>query len=46
MQYRIGNDGHLHFWMADPYNCHCVFYGNQTEYTRYQLNRRQDERVQ
>lgn len=43
MHYRIGDDGRSYFWMADPYNCHCVFYGNQREYTRYQIIQRQDE---
>jgi uncharacterized protein YceK len=45
MHDRIGDDGRLHFWMADPYNCDCMFYGNQAEYARYQIIRRHDESV-
>jgi hypothetical protein len=43
MHYRIGKSGHLHFWMADPYNCHCIFYGDQTDYTRYMIIRHRDK---
>jgi hypothetical protein len=43
MHYRIGKDGRLHFWMADPYSCHCIFYGDQARYTRYMMIQRKDE---
>jgi hypothetical protein len=43
IHYRIGSDGHLHFWMADPYNCHCLFYGGQAAYIRYRIIQRKEK---
>ncbi len=35
LRYRIGQGGNFHFWLADPYGCHCVFDGDQAAYLRY-----------
>jgi predicted small secreted protein len=35
LRYVIDPNGNFHFWLADPYHCHCVFYGDEAAYLRY-----------
>lgn len=35
LRYVVDQKGTFHFWIADPYSCHCVFTGDQAAYTRF-----------
>jgi hypothetical protein len=43
LRYVIDPDGHFHFWLADPYHCHCVFYGDEAAYIRYARLKRDNQ---
>ncbi len=36
VSYYVGKTGKLHYWMADPYSCHCLFHGTDQAYQRYE----------
>ncbi len=35
LRYALDDKGEFHFWLADPYNCRCIFTGDETAYLRY-----------
>jgi hypothetical protein len=43
MKYFPGKDGELHFWLADPYSCHCLYVGNEKAYQDYERLRLQSK---
>jgi hypothetical protein len=45
LHYYIGKDGKPHYWFADPYECNCVYRGDETAYQRYQNLRLQQKMV-
>lgn len=36
VQYLVGPSGKLHYWMADPYSCVCLYRGSEEAYQRYE----------
>jgi len=36
VSYYVGKTGKLHYWMADPFSCHCLFHGTEQAYQRYE----------
>ncbi len=36
VQYYIGKKGKLHYWMADPYYCKCMYLGSEQAYQQYE----------
>lgn len=36
VQYYVGKSGALHYWMADPYNCRCMYIGSEQAYQKYE----------
>ena len=36
VQYYIGKTGNLHYWMADPYYCKCMYIGTEEAYQKYE----------
>ncbi len=36
VQYYIGKTGKLHYWMADPYYCKCMYIGSEQAYQQYE----------
>src|ERR1035437_2843869 len=36
VQYYIGKPGNLHYWMADPYYCKCMYIGTEEAYQQYE----------
>jgi hypothetical protein len=36
VNYYTGKDGKLRYWMADPYDCNCIFLGDEQAYQKYQ----------
>ena len=38
-----GKDGKLRFWVADPYQCQCLYVGNEGAYQRYEAIRIQNK---
>jgi len=36
VQYYIGKTGNLHYWMADPYYCKCMYIGSEQDYQKYE----------
>jgi hypothetical protein len=36
VQYYIGKTGNLHYWMADPYYCKCMYIGTEENYQAYE----------
>ena len=36
VQYYVGKTGKLHYWMADPYYCKCMYVGTEQAYQRYE----------
>jgi hypothetical protein len=36
LDYYVGKTGKLHYWMADPEVCHCLFHGDDQAYQRYE----------
>ncbi len=45
MTYYVGKDGKPRYWFADPYQCNCVYQGNEKDYQRYQNLRIQQKLV-
>ena len=39
VRYYVGKTGKLHYWMADPYYCRCVYIGSEQAYQRYERYR-------
>ena len=37
-----GKDGKLRFWVSDPYQCQCLYVGNEGAYQRYEAIRIQN----
>jgi len=47
VQYYIGKTGNLHYYMADPYLCKCMYIGSEKNYQNYEklkLNEQFEER--
>jgi hypothetical protein len=36
VQYYVGKTGNLHYYMADPYYCKCMYIGNEQAYQKYE----------
>jgi len=36
VQYYIGKTGNLHYWMADPDYCKCMYIGTEEDYQKYE----------
>jgi hypothetical protein len=36
VQYYIGKKGRLHYYMADPYYCRCMYIGSEEAYQKYE----------
>ena len=36
VQYSVGKTGDLHYWMADPYSCKCMYVGTEEDYQKYE----------
>jgi hypothetical protein len=36
LQYYVGKTGTLHYYMADPFNCHCMYIGSEEAYQKYE----------
>jgi len=36
VQYYVGKTGTLHYWMADPYDCKCMYIGTEENYQKYE----------
>ncbi len=36
VNYYVGKDGKPRYWMADPYDCNCIFLGDEQAYQKYQ----------
>src|SRR5208337_1816854 len=36
VQYHVGKAGKLHYWMADPYHCNCLYIGTEEDYQNYE----------
>jgi hypothetical protein len=36
VQYYVGKTGNLHYWMADPYYCKCMYIGSEQAYQKYE----------
>jgi hypothetical protein len=36
VSYYVGRTGKLHYWMADPNYCKCLYLGSETAYQRYE----------
>ncbi len=36
VNYYLGKNGEPHYWFADPYQCHCLYVGDQKAYQNYQ----------
>ena len=36
VQYYVGKTGNLHYWMADPYYCKCMYIGTEEDYQKYE----------
>jgi hypothetical protein len=36
VQYYVGKTGAIHYYMADPYNCHCMYIGSEEAYQKYE----------
>ncbi|MDO8434818.1 MAG: hypothetical protein Q7S58_20665 [Candidatus Binatus sp.] len=36
VQYTVGRHGKMHYWMADPYDCKCMYVGGEQAYQRYE----------
>jgi hypothetical protein len=36
VQYYIGKKGRLHYYMADPYYCRCMYIGSEQAYQQYE----------
>jgi hypothetical protein len=43
ISYYVGKTGRLHYWMADPEFCHCIYYGSDESYQRYEQMRLQEK---
>ncbi len=47
VQYSVGKTGDLHYWMADPYSCKCMYVGTEEDYQKYEnlkLNQQFEEK--
>jgi hypothetical protein len=45
MRQYTGRDGTMHYWLADPYGCQCIFHGGPDAYQRYEALKLQDKMV-
>ena len=36
VDYYVGKTGNLHYWMADPYYCKCMYIGTEEAYQQYE----------
>jgi len=36
VDYYVGKTGKLHYWMADPYYCKCMYLGTEEAYQQYE----------
>jgi hypothetical protein len=43
MSYYIGKDSQPHYWLADPYQCGCVYKGDAKAYQQYENLRIQEQ---
>jgi len=32
----VSRDGKLSYWFADPYVCHCIYVGNEQNYSQFE----------
>jgi len=45
MRYYVAKDGKPRYWFADPYECNCLYEGDEKAYQRYQNLRLQQKLV-
>ncbi len=45
MHYYVSKDGKARYWFADPYECNCLYDGDDKAYQRYQNLRLQQKLV-
>jgi hypothetical protein len=43
VQYTVGRLGKMHYWMADPYSCKCMYVGSEQAYQKYEKLRMNEE---
>jgi hypothetical protein len=43
ISYYVGKTGKLHYWMADPNYCKCLYLGSEQAYQRYEQMRLQEK---
>lgn len=46
LKYYISKQGHPVYWFADPYQCNCLYQGDEEAYQRYQNLRLQQRMVE
>ncbi len=53
VNYYLGKNGEPHYWLSDPYQCHCLYVGDQKAYQNYEnirlknrIARQQEEAAQ
>ena len=42
VQYHVGPSGKLHYWMADPYFCNCLYRGSEENFQQYEKFKMQE----
>ena len=45
VKFYTGKDGNLRYWLADPYDCHCLYLGDESAYQRYEQLRLQNRMI-
>jgi hypothetical protein len=46
VQYYVGKTGKLHYWMADPYYCKCMYLGDEQAYQQYEKMKLNEQLVE
>jgi hypothetical protein len=46
VQYYVGKTGKLHYWMADPFYCKCMYVGSEQAYQQYEKLRLSEQFAQ
>jgi hypothetical protein len=45
LRHYVGKNGAMRYWVADPYQCQCLYLGDQEAYQRYEPYRLQNKMV-
>ena len=43
VQYTVGRLGKMHYWMADPYDCKCMYVGSEQAFQKYEKMKLNEE---